>query len=233
MVSAWNIVKKVIYKILIFAIFLYLLIHSTWIAYLLVMDTDRKHEVCITQIYDGFDYMHYSSGRRKTPDGIGYFCFGLDKNTGKLYAMRAKENWFNENFPGGVSKDPNGITITAVEFSSGRDLTDTLINKWKNSPVVDANGDVLPLGMEEGHFLIVDSDIALIFCLLLIAGSLFMVGLEVKKTISEIKGQDQTDASEGEDSKKKIGIGSYIELLAIIGFGIAFLYFNGRYGTLR
>ena len=42
-------------------------------------------------------------------DGIGYFCFGLDKDSGEVYVMRAKKHWFDENFPNGVAKDPDGV----------------------------------------------------------------------------------------------------------------------------
>lgn len=233
MVSVWNKTKKIIGKIFSFALFIFFFIYSTWVAYMLLANTDRKHEVCIVATYDSIDYMHYTSGRRRMPNGIGYFCFGLDKNSGQIYAMRGKKQWFEENFPGGVSKDPNGVTITAVEFSAGKDLTNTLKNKWNSSPVADANGAILPLGLKEGRFLLLDSEIALLFSLIVAVGSLAMLAIEVGFTISEIRGHDNEDAEEGDGSKKKVHIRAYVNLLVIIGFGISMLYFTGRYGFLR
>lgn len=231
MARAWHMLNNGLVRILSFAIFILCFLYTARVAYLLLADTDRKHEVCIVETFDGIDYMHYSKGRRSVPDGIGYFCFGLDKNSGKVYVMREKQHWFDENFPNGVAKDPNGVVITAVEFSGNKNLTDTLREKWTTSPVVGADGKELPLAMEEGHYLLVDSGPALIFCLAVGILSLGMLLLEIMRTISDIKGTDEEDVPE-DGSKKKTDIGTYIKLLVIIGFGISILYFRGRYGFL-
>ena len=232
--KATDIVAGIFVKFVIFAVFTISIIYTTWISYLLIANTDRKHEVCITEIYDGIDYMHtFTSGTRNTLDGIGYFCFGLDKNTGKVYAMRAKEQWVEENFPGGVSKDPNGMTITAVEFIGGKNLTNTLTDKWNTSPVVDANGEILPLGMKEGHFLLLDSDIALIFSLIVGIASLGMLVIELRSTISKIKGHDNEETEESDGPKKKRNMADLIPVLVAVGFMLSMAYFTSRFGFIH
>lgn len=231
MARAWNILEKVVVRIIFIAISIAISIYSARVAYLLLADTDRKHEVCIVKTFDGIDYMHYTKGRRSVPDGIGYFCFGLDKDSGEVYVMRAKKHWFDENFPNGVAKDPDGVHITAVEFSGDKNLKNTLIEKWAESPVVGADGTVLSLALEEGSYLLLDSKPAIIFSLALGILSLCMLALEIKMTISDLKGTGEEEVPD-DGTKKKPGIRFYIDLFVILGFGLALLYFHGRYGIL-
>ena len=58
-----------------------------------------------------------------------------------------------------------------------------------------------------------------------------MLALEIKMTISDLKGTGEEEVPD-DGTKKKPGIRVYIDLFVILGFGIALLYFHGRYGIL-
>ena|GEM_PF-3863506 len=123
------------------------------------------------------------------------------------------------------------VYITAVEFSGDKNLKNTLIEKWAELPVVGADGTVLPLALEEGSYLLLDSKPAIIFSLALGILSLCMLALEIKMTISDLKGTGEEEVPD-DGTKKKPGIRFYIDLFVILGFGLALLYFHGRYGIL-
>ncbi|MBO7516108.1 MAG: hypothetical protein J6T47_10840 [Lachnospiraceae bacterium] len=191
---------------LLFAVCIFLMFRN---GYGLLADSSRKQKVSIVAITGGIDYSHKFEGI--IPLGTDHYRLGMDQESGKIYILRASQKWFDNNFPGGISKEPGGIAVTAVQCK----VSDSDLRAALKSDMNEVS--ILARGSDGSKYLFINPAPLAIFAMSLAIGGVLGVILAVLILVK----------ADSIPQKLKNAFGVYLLVYALL-----LVYFLMRYGLL-